>query len=82
MKITREQINVNPCNHIIKLDGITIAKLVKDESGTVCLQLLDKNRWQAAKRGSEFVEIPVTELVQALCEYDQVDCLIEIRNKT
>ena len=70
MKVAGDAVDINPCNHIVKIDGITIAKLVTDERGNVCLQFIDKNRWRAAKRGSMFAEIEIGCLAETLAQYN------------
>jgi hypothetical protein len=49
----------------VRIDGILIGRKV-ERNGQIMLQVCDKDHRRSSERGSRFLEVPLTDLVEAL----------------
>jgi hypothetical protein len=58
-------VRIDPETSLVRVDGIILFKRVLKESG-IFLQFKDSDRLRSRRRGTEFVEIPLSAFVDTL----------------
>lgn len=78
MRVDPRKIQIDSCSKLLKIDSVILCKIVRLPDGNRAIQVKDGNRLRAGARGSEFLEIPLDDLIAVIQAFD-FECLNEIR---
>ena len=59
-------VSIQPVNGLVRIDGMPLCQIVVQGDGKTWLRFRDRDRIRNRQRGSEYIEIPLSEFVKVL----------------